>query len=247
MAARRLYIDTDLSNDIGGCSGRGAESLNEGVTHRKTRQQGERISSVRRFLPRSSSSSNSKRRQHFSPEAAPPAARIRQECWIGVNLNAACSRWTLLPSTCAAMRVKPESGLTRRISKCAITVAPGADASGLAPDQLIGFDAPCSARPPAFLCQVRHAATIESILLGLVECLKHAAIRHGGVSAGTASHDEGQALLALCRVGSLCLAPGRRAQTQTDKTGSKKESNSYCLIFLRPEPYASEAARTATQ
>jgi hypothetical protein len=58
----------------------------------------------------------------------------------------------------------------RRMSKCAATIAAArTDASGLALDQLIGFDAPCSARPPALLCQVRQAATIESILLGLVE------------------------------------------------------------------------------
>jgi hypothetical protein len=80
------------------------------------------------------------------------------------------------------------------------------DASGLPLDQLIGFDAPCTARPPALLYQVRQAATIESILLGLVECLKQVAIRYGGVSARTAGLGEGQALLALGRVGALSLA-----------------------------------------
>jgi type IV secretory pathway VirB10-like protein len=45
----------------------------------------------------------------------------------------------------------------------------------------------------------------------------------------------------------LCLAPRRRTQTQTDKTESKKESNSYSPIFLRPGPRASEVAGTAAQ
>lgn len=88
----------------------------------------------------------------------------------------------------------------------------------------MGFDAPCSAWPPAFLYQVRLAATIDSVLLGLFEGLKYVAIRYGGRSARTASQDEGQALLAIARVGSLCLAPVRRAETQTDKTGSKEKA-----------------------
>lgn len=122
-----------------------------------------------------------------------------------------------------------------------------ADASGLATDQLIGFDAPCSAWPPTFLCQVCQAATIESILLGLFEGLKHVTVRYGGVSARAASLDEGKALLAVCQVGSLCLAPRRRTQTQTDRAESKKESNSYSPIFLRPGPRTGEVARAAAQ
>lgn len=142
------------------------------------------------------------------------------------------------------MNLEPSPGLAG-VRQSARNRRSKADASGLATDQLIGFDAPCSARPPAFLYQVRQAATIESILLGLFEGLKHATVRYGGVSTRAASLDEGKALLALCRAGSLCLAPRRRTQTQTDKTESKKESNSYSPIFLRPGPRASEVARAA--
>jgi hypothetical protein len=133
------------------------------------------------------------------------------------------------------------------MSKCAATIAAMTDASGLPLDQLIGFDAPCSAWPPTLLYQVRQAATIESILLGLVECLKHLAVWYRGVSARTAGLDEGQALLPLGRVGSLCLTLTRHAQTHTDKTGSKEKSNSYSSIFLRRGTPASEVARAAAQ
>jgi hypothetical protein len=45
--------------------------------------------------------------------------------------------------------MNPESG-SRRVYEDEIRDLLVADANGLAPDQLIGFDTPCSARPPGY-------------------------------------------------------------------------------------------------